>query len=183
MADDGRPTRKFPSGINKTIGRANLRLVEQVVGAEPGVACDVSMGPGHNVRFLSLNGWRVLGIESSEVALIHAERQLTNCSGAQLIHADITRPCLKLGRFDLVICTYYMDRAIFPWLRTLLRPGGRIFFESYDTNHLRYVPDFPKEDCVRDGEPAKLFAGLKITSLRRIDSGTASVQSVVASKP
>jgi 2-polyprenyl-3-methyl-5-hydroxy-6-metoxy-1,4-benzoquinol methylase len=164
-------------------GRANPRLIEEVSSLPPGLACDISMGVGHNARWLCEAGWRVLGVEISDLALMQAQRHLERFpETSMLVQADATHVALRPGTFDLVVCTYYLERRIVPFICSLPRPGGRIFFETYDSNHLRYVPDFPEEYCLINGEGARLFSGFEIRQ-KHIDSGHASIQSIVAKRP
>lgn len=179
--DRTRRDEEFASAFEKPSSRSNPRLLQAVTGMDPGVACDVAMGVGHNARFLCESGWKVVGIEISDLGLIHAQRIMQDCAeNAFFIQADASRVGLRPRSFDLVVCTYYLDRRIMPWITSLLRPRGRVFFETYDTNHLKYEPDFPKEYCLRDGELQRMFAGYKSIKIQTIDSGHSSVASVVA---
>jgi 2-polyprenyl-3-methyl-5-hydroxy-6-metoxy-1,4-benzoquinol methylase len=179
--DRARWNERYSSAPEKPASRSNPRLIQAVTGMAPGLACDVAMGVGHNVRFLCESGWKVVGIEISDLALIHAQRMMEACSdNAFFLQADAATVGLKPKSFDLVVCTYFLDRKIMPWITTLLKPKGKVFFETYDTNHLKYVPDFPKEYCLRDGEPQRMFKGYKSVRIQTIDNGSSSVASVVA---
>ncbi len=170
---------KYSSKTPPKTSKANPRLVELLSSLPAGLACDVAMGVGHNMSYLCSAGWKVVGIEISDVALMQAQRYLDGQEGAMLLQSDVAHLGLKSGSFDLVVCTYFLDRSIFPWFRSLLKKGGKLFFETYDAKHLKYMPDFPEEFCLRDGELKRLLSGFHFQQ-KHIDSGTASVQSVIA---
>ena len=55
-------------------GSPTQRLVEQVADLAPGLALDVGCGEGADAVWLAQQGWRVVGVDVSQVALDRARR-------------------------------------------------------------------------------------------------------------
>ena len=56
------------------------------------------------------------------------------------------------GGYDVVVVFRYLKRAMFPVLRDLVRPGGRLVYETFNRRYLQIVPQFNIEFLLEDGE-------------------------------
>lgn len=113
-------------------GKPNQRLVEVVDGWEPGRALDLGAGEGGDAAWLAAQGWEVVAVDVSQVALDRAAASI----GSDRItyrQADLRdwEPDTDLGTFDLVTLSYlHLPPA--PWARLLgrladvVRPGGHL---------------------------------------------------------
>ena len=85
----------------------NRFLVAEVAGLAPGRALDVACGEGRNAVWLARQGWDVVAVDFSPVAIAKA-RGLAAHHGVEVswIVADVAAGDLPAGPFDLVIVLY-----------------------------------------------------------------------------
>ena len=102
--------------------------------ASSGVALDVGCGLGSEAAYLRHVGWRVVGIDLSEVALAGAARRNP---GPCYVRADLLRLPLSSATVDVCLdrgCFHYLARSDRPAysaeLRRVLRPGGRLLLRT-----------------------------------------------------
>lgn len=85
----------------------NRRFASEVEGLEPGRALDLACGEGRNAVWLAERGWRVTGVDFSDVALAKAE-QLASSRGVEVtwVLADVLDYAPNPGAFGLVAVLY-----------------------------------------------------------------------------
>jgi tellurite methyltransferase len=93
-----------------------------------GRALDLAMGLGASAGWLIQQGWRVVGVDISEIAARCAKARWP---ALQAIVADLSHFSLPAAGFDLILDFYYLDRALWPAARSALRPGGLFIFETF----------------------------------------------------
>jgi tellurite methyltransferase len=79
----------------------------------PGRALDVACGSGRHTAYLRALGWSVVPVDRA-----------SSVEGALLIDLELTPLPFPPASFDLVVMTLYLQRALWPAVRRLLRPGG-----------------------------------------------------------
>jgi tellurite methyltransferase len=108
-----------------------------------GVALDLAMGAGGNAGFLIERGLRVIGVDVSEEGVRRAKQRWPQIDAAVI---DLERYRLPACAFDVILNFYYCQRDLWPHLRSMLRPGGVLIFETLtrDTLQVRldYNPDY-----------------------------------------
>ena len=136
-------------------------LVDAVEGRHPGDALDLGMGEGRNAIYLAQRGWRVTGVDLSDVAVAQAKKRAAGLGVRldttidDLDHYDFGR-----GRWDL-ITLFYMHA----WLRgarprsvervrDALRPGGLLVIEGFAGNE-GYM--FQTNELLRDFGDMKIL--------------------------
>jgi SAM-dependent methyltransferase len=120
---------------------------------------DVACGHGRHVHWLASAGHRITAIDR-DPALLAPLAGLATTLAADL-EAD---PWPLPGRrFDAVVVTNYLWRALFPALKAAVAPGGLLIYETFAQAHAALGrprrPEFllrPGEliDVLRDGAPA-----------------------------
>ncbi len=95
----------------------------------PGRALDVACGAGRHALLLAERGWQVTAVDASSVALEllqtrAAERGVT--IETQLADLERGEFVIKPNAYDLIVVTCYLQRALFPALRSGVKPGGAI---------------------------------------------------------
>jgi SAM-dependent methyltransferase len=97
---------------------------------------DVAAGLGRHAVPLAALGHSVVALDFVESAVRRAAKGQPRVSG---VVADAR--CLPVhdSSVDVVLCTYYLERALFPAFRQLLRPGGHLIVETYTRAHLALV--------------------------------------------
>ena len=112
-------------------------LLRKVLAGEhwqisPGRALDIACGKGRNALYLAARGFDVTAIDISPVALdagrrLAAERKLQ----VTWMQIDLERQSLPGSGYDLVINFNYLQRALIPNIKTVVKAGGAIIFETY----------------------------------------------------
>ena len=124
---------------------------------EPGRAIDVAGGRGRHARWLADRGWNVTLVDFSPVAL-----EAVGDERVGLVEADLQASLFPEGPWDLVLIVHYLDRALYPTIRTQLAPGGLLAvavaternLERHDRPSLPYV--------LAPGEAPALVEGMRI---------------------
>jgi tellurite methyltransferase len=103
-------------------------LEENIALLAPGTTLDMAAGSGRNALFLAAHGHRVLAADLSRVAL-QGIRQRSRA--IELVQIDLDRPCFRQSSLDNVVCFNFLDRTLFPEIRTWLRPGGILVLDTF----------------------------------------------------
>lgn len=110
----------------------NATLVELVEMLPVGSALDVGCGEGRDGRWLAERGWKVTGIDLSDVAIARA-RELAPDSKWEVVDIAHWQPT---EQFDLVT-SHFMHVApeqrvqLFKNMAASVKPGGRLLFVSH----------------------------------------------------
>lgn len=135
-------------------------LVDAIAGRHPGDAIDLGMGEGRNAIYLAQHGWKVTGVDLSDVAVAQANRR-ASALGVRLNTAvdDLDHYDFGHARWDLMTLFYVHawfhsagPRAI-ERIRDALRPGGLLVIEGFAGDE-KYM--FHTNELLRD------FGDLKI---------------------
>jgi SAM-dependent methyltransferase len=120
---------------------ANRFLVTEARELAPGRALDVACGEGRNAVWLAERGWKVTGVDFSDVGLAKAARLAAERGvSVDWIHADVLEYVPPPGAFDLVI-VFYLHVAAAARREVLARAagavsgGGRLLVVGHDTSN------------------------------------------------
>ncbi len=132
----------------------NRFLVSEVKGIEPGAALDVGCGEGRNAVWLAEQGWRVTGVDFSEVGLEKA-RRLAEARGVSVewVLADLRAYQPAAGAYDLVVVLYLHlpaeeRRAVHGAATRALRPGGVLLVVGHDLTNLTHGYGGPQDPAI-----------------------------------
>jgi SAM-dependent methyltransferase len=128
-----------------------------------GRALDLASGGGRNALFLAEQGFEVLAIDVSAVALEQGRRRAEEKGLAiEWRQADLEQVRLPEASFALVVNFNYLQRSLFPQIKNALTVGGYAVFETYliDQQALGH----PKNPAylLRHNELLEVFAGFRI---------------------
>lgn len=118
--------------------RAPSRWIVQQYGALPqaSLVCDIAGGFGRHAAPLVARGHRVVLLDFAEQAV----RDAVQHSRASLgVVADTRALPLREAAFDGIVVTNFLDRDVMPAILALLKPGGRLLYETYTTEHVTLV--------------------------------------------
>ena len=134
-------------------------LVHTIESRKPGDALDLGMGEGRNAIFLAQQGWRVTGVDYSEVAVKMARDRAAKLGvPLQCIVQDLDTYDFGRERWDLILLFYmhawFHTSLTNPPQRVLraLRPGGLLVMEGYAGD----------KDEFQTNELLRLFEALRI---------------------
>src|SRR5258708_4421515 len=179
-------------------------LLEVLPLLPPGRALDIACGSGRNAVFLASKGWDTIAVDSSRAALnlarsaaqavgipvfesaslpaLLARNAVSGKGRLVLIEADLDTLPLPVAHFDLVVCTNFLQRSLFPSMEAALRPGGALLYETYTRAQLQFSggprnPDF----LLRQGELCDAFPNLTTLFYRELSAGK-GIASLLAAK-
>jgi 2-polyprenyl-3-methyl-5-hydroxy-6-metoxy-1,4-benzoquinol methylase len=149
-----------------------------------GHVLDLAMGKGRNGIFLATQGFDVTGVDISEEGLKKAQ-VLAAKHGVTIttVVADLETYKIPANTFDVIICTYYLQRDLFPKIAAALKPGGMTLIETYTMDHLQYRPRFNKAYLLEPNELLTMLPGLRVLRYQEVDTGQAAFASILAQKP
>lgn len=127
-------------------------------------ALDLAAGLGQNGLWLAAQGYIVDIMDISRVALARARQEMSarNLRRVNLLQIDLDEVELEAETYDLVCVFRYLRRDFFDRLGLIIRPGGRIIYETFNTRYLQIVPGFNPDFLLERGELAGYFAGWQI---------------------
>ncbi len=145
------------------------------------LALDLACGLGQNGLWLASQGYVVDLVDISRVALMRAQEQAhaRGLRNVNFLQTDLDQAKLEPLTYDLVCVFRYLRRDLFPQIRASIKPGGRIIYETFNTNYLELEPTFERDYLLEEGELASYFADWQV--LRHTDNGF--ISQVVAIKP
>ena len=127
-----------------------------------GRACDIACGVGHNGLFLAEKGYDSFLIDGSFIALTTAQRVAAARSLCIYpIVADLDQFSLPAASFDVIVVVRYLNRSLSDDICNALRPGGVLFFKTFNIKYLSENPGFRREYVLQPGETRKLFGSLE----------------------
>ncbi len=157
-------------------------LREHIAELPPGDALDLAAGEGRNAVFLAQKGYRVTTIEKSSVGIAKA-RAWAKEAGIELnlIEADLENYSLPKEAFDVVFCSYYTQRSLFPQMERALRSGGALLIQTYTREQAgrERGPRNP-EFLLQPNELYRTFRHLRVAYYREIDDGHRAIASLLA---
>ena len=170
----------------------NRFLVAEVEGLPPDRALDLACGQGRNAVWLAERGWRVTGVDFSEVALARARRlAAARAVSVEWVPADLREYAPPAGAFDLVAVLYLHltapeRRLVLGHAAAALAPGGTLLVVGHDLANLGTGapgPSSPKVLFTPDDVVAEL-PGLRIERaeqvLRPVETEAGEVQAIDA---
>lgn len=159
-------------------------LVEQLHRLPKGKALDVAMGEGRNGVFLAARGFQVTGLDISEKGLEKAQA-LARAQGVTIETkvVDLDNAMLGTDAYDVVLCTYYLNRNLLPKMKQAVKPGGMVVVETYTMGHLKYRPQFRKEWLLEKNELLEWFKDFTILHYQVVDDGESAFAGIIAQRP
>ena len=97
-----------------------------------GRALDVACGDGRNALFLAQHGFRVDAIDIARAGLQRIQA-IARREGFHVhaVQADLEEFPLARNHYDVVLNTCYLQRLLWPGLKSALRPAGIMVFETF----------------------------------------------------
>ena len=134
----------------------NRFLVEETRDLTPGRALDLAVGEGRNAVWLADQGWHVLAVDFSDVAIEKARRLAEHCHVADRIEfevADLRSYTPPAASFDLVVLLYlHLPAAemeqIISHAAKAVAPGGTFLLVGHDASNPLHGHGGPQNPAV-----------------------------------
>lgn len=153
-----------------------------------GRVLDIACGDGRNSLYLAQNGFVVDAIDISPAALQLVQRGATDRgTEVNLILADLDNYVVPSDTYDLITCSFYLNRDLIPGIKKGVKPGGFVIYEQHYVPKSDELYDSNIGFKLREGELHDLFQGMEIRyfaegSLQESE-GDASIARLVARRP
>ena len=79
------------------------------------------------------------------------------------------------------LCFNFLERKLFPEIRKTLKPGGILFYETFNVDYLKYS-NFKKEWVLEQNELLRVFDDFRILRYREVDEDPKAFASLIAQK-
>ena len=149
-----------------------------------GKVLDVACGRGRHALLLAQSGLHVRAIDRNPDAIAELRAEADRLGLP--IEADVidleTDPPSGLGasRYDMIVVINYLHRPLMPMIRAAVKPGGRVFYETFTTRQAERGKPRNPAFLLRDGELRELMAPLAILRSREGDIDGRFIASIVA---
>jgi len=90
-------------------------------------ALDIACGMGRNAKFLASEGFDVHALDISDVAI----KSLEGIENIRAEEVDFDSYRLEENAYDLIVCTYYLNRELFPQIEKALKEDGLFIFQTF----------------------------------------------------
>lgn len=153
-----------------------------------GYALDVAAGAGRNSVALAAHGLTVDAVDVSWQGL-RRTLALARRRGVSInpIVLDLSRGWLPQRRYDVVVNTFFLLRDLIPAIKSVLKPGGWLVFETLTVAQLDITPQrFRDRDChylLKPGELRQLFSGFVVLDYWEGTEGARATARLLARKP
>lgn len=108
-----------------------------------GMALDAACGQGANSIFLAEHGCEVHSIDVSRKALLQLQKRAqAKHLRISCIAADLDYYALPQNYYDIAVVFYFYSRDLIVGLSSALKPGGTIFYATFNERHTSVRPEF-----------------------------------------
>jgi 2-polyprenyl-3-methyl-5-hydroxy-6-metoxy-1,4-benzoquinol methylase len=151
-----------------------------------GRVLDVACGKGRHALLMAQSGLHVRAIDANADA-IAALRSEAGRRGLQIDTAVVdleTDPPPSLGEslYDMIVVFNYLHRPLMPAVRAAIKPGGRMFYETFTTRQAQRGHPRNPAFLLKDGELQELMKPFVILRSREGDIDGRCIASIVAER-
>ncbi len=118
---------------NNPIPDKPIKLITKYAKLATGLeALDVACGMGRHSKYLASQGFNVDALDISSLAI----DRLQGIPNINPIEVDFDSYILSKNSYDLIVCTYFLKRELFPQMINALNENGILIYETF-----AYHPD------------------------------------------
>ena len=152
-----------------------------------GRALDIACGSGRNALLIAQRGLQIRAIDRDREAIAElraaADRQGLPIDAEVLDLETDPPPSLGDALYDMIVVINYLHRPLMPAIRAAVKPGGRIFYETFTTRQAERGKPRNPAFLLRDGELRELMSPFVILRWREGDIDGRFIASIVAQRP
>ncbi len=132
-----------------------------------GNALDLACGRGGNALLLAAQGLTVMAQDISPVAIAQLS-QTAQHSGLNIRAevCDVLQYPPAATQYDVLVVSYYLERALAAKLINALKPGGLLFYQTWCRQKTAGRGPSNPDYLLADNELLSLFAGLQVRVYR-----------------
>jgi SAM-dependent methyltransferase len=113
---------------NNPIPDRPIKLITDFAELAPGKqALDIACGMGRHSKYLTSLGFKVDALDVSSLAIA----SLQNIPNINAKEVDFDNYTLPKDQYDLIICTFFLKRELFPQIIEALKMGGILIYETF----------------------------------------------------
>jgi rhodanese-related sulfurtransferase len=176
--------REFGAGVLR--GPASWLIDNADLLPRSGRVLDVACGRGRHALLLASAGFDVHAIDGNPeaVAFVRAvAHRLSLVLTSEVVDLETDPPpSLPASAFDVVVVFNYLHRPLMPAIRAALKPGGRLFYETFTTQQAERGHPKNPAFLLKAGELAELVAPLVVIRSREGEIDGRCIASVVAER-
>jgi tellurite methyltransferase len=151
-----------------------------------GTVLDVACGRGRHALLMAGRGFTVRAIDRNPEAIAFLTETAQKLSfeidaGVADLETD-PPPSLGSSLYDVVLVFNYLHRPLMPALREAVKPGGRIFYETFTTRQAERGHPTNPAFLLKEGELVELMAPFSILRSREGEFDGRFIASVVAQR-
>ncbi len=164
QADIERWNRRYLAGdgLVKSSPEPELGRLERHISGT-GLALELACGKGANALYLASRGYQVVAADCAIEGLRICQAQALELNLPIMpVVLDFDYGELPDSRFDLVSVIRYLNRSLFPAIAQSVKPGGLLFYKTFNQRHLVDHPNFNSGFVLQDGELAQAFKNFDI---------------------
>ena len=167
-----------------SLDRPSDWVVRWAHGITPqGMVLDLACGNGRHSRLLAALGFRVCAVDRDAQAL----GALDGVAGVTLRPVDLENGPWPLDglKFDGIVVTNYLHRALFPCILDALAPAGLLIYETFAVGNERFGKPSNPDFLLRPGELLDVARGrLRVVAYEDVEVAVprpARIQRICAS--
>ena len=113
---------------NNPIPDTPIKLITQYAKLATGKqALDIACGMGRHSKYLISLGFEVDALDVSSLAIA----SLQNIPQIHAKEVDFDTYQLEKKKYDLIVCTFFLKRELFPQIIEALKTGGILIYETF----------------------------------------------------
>lgn len=152
-----------------------------------GHALDLACGRGRHALLLARAGLTVRAVDRDRDAIseLRAEGNrmgLAVEAGVLDLETD-PPPILGESLYDMIVVVNYLHRPLMPMIRAAVKPGGRIFYETFTTRQAERGKPTNPAFLLKNGELRELMRPFAVLRSREGDIDGRFIASIVAERP
>jgi tellurite methyltransferase len=145
-------------------GEPELMAMEHFLSCS-GCALEVASGKGANALYLARLGYNVIASDCAINGLVMGQGSAKNGNlPLNSLVCDLVSYPFPHDYFDLVSVVRYLDRRLFQSIGSWVKPGGWLFYKTFNQNFLKINPRFNPDYVVAEDELNTVFSDFEIVS-------------------